>query len=209
MQKPLPERNRKKITHIKQISEDHCGPAVIEMLLDNLGYIFTQEEITSAAGAEKTIKRHGTRVDQLALAVHRLTPQLCFWYKERSTIRDLRTVIKDFHFPVGVEWQGLFEDDLDDEDDDEDYGHYSIVSHIDDSKRQIIIVDPYKTFVKQDRIVPIKLFRQRWWDWNEVVDPETGEAEYKIDDRLFFLISDKNMDFPEQLGMKRFNFPDA
>ncbi len=203
MPKQSPEKNRR-IRRIKQISEDHCGPAVIQMLLDNLGVFVSQEEITKAAGAEKTIKNKGTRVDQLGRAVNTLTPQFTFWYKEKSSIKDLRTVIKEHNYPVGVEWQGLFEDDLDDEDDETDYGHYSIISHIDDSKKQLIIVDPYKSFVDQDRIVPIKLFRKRWWDWNVFVDPETGESEYKEDIRLFFLITEKNQTFPLDIKMTEF-----
>jgi hypothetical protein len=50
------------------------------------------------------------------------------------------------NFAVGVEWQRLF-DDMDD--DDEDYGHYSIISHIDKGKDEIIVVDPYRDFVDQ------------------------------------------------------------
>ena len=39
------------------------------------------------------------------------------------------------------------------DDDDDDYGHYSIIAHIDKAKDELIVVDPYKDFVDQSRIV--------------------------------------------------------
>ena len=190
-----------RLRRIQQITENHCGPAVTQMLLENIGVNVSQEEITEAAGATHTIETHGTRVDQLAKAVHELAPIAKLWYKEKASVEDLEYVLNECKFPVGVEWQGLFEDM---DDDDEDYGHYSIIAHIDKVKDEIIVVDPYKDFVDQSRIVKMSLFLNRWWDFNEVKDLETGEKEFKKDEQLFFVVTPLSITFPAELGMQSF-----
>jgi hypothetical protein len=171
------------------------------MLLENIEVNVTQEDITEAAGATQTIETHGTRVDQLAKAVHQLAPAARLWYKEKATPEDLEYVLDVCKFPVGVEWQGLFDDE---DDDDEDYGHYSIISHIDKVKDELIVVDPYKDFVDQSRIVRMSVFLNRWWDFNEVKDPQTGKKEFKKDERLFFVVTPLAISFPAELGMQYF-----
>jgi ABC-type bacteriocin/lantibiotic exporter with double-glycine peptidase domain len=190
-----------RLRRIQQITENHCGPAVTQMLLENVGVNVSQEEITEAAGATHTIETHGTRVDQLAKAVHELAPIAKLWYKEKASVDDLEYVLEECKFPVGVEWQGLFEDMDDDED---DYGHYSIIAHIDKVKDEIIVVDPYKDFVDQSRIVKMSLFLDRWWDFNEVKDLETGEKTAKKDEQLFFVIAPLSVTFPAELGMQAY-----
>jgi len=202
MSKPLPDPKKfNRLRRIQQITENHCGPAVIQMLLENIGVDATQEEITEAAGATRTIETHGTRVDQLAKAVQQIAPIAKLWYKEKASLDNLEYVLDICKFPVGVEWQGLF-DDMDD--DDEDYGHYSIISHIDKVKDEIIIVDPYKDFVDQNRIVKMSLFLNRWWDYNEVKDPQTGEKYFKKDEQLFFVVAPLSVTFPDDLGMQAY-----
>jgi ABC-type bacteriocin/lantibiotic exporter with double-glycine peptidase domain len=186
---------------IEQISENHCGPAVIQMLLEYIGVEVTQEEITRAAGATRTIATHGTRVDQLAKAVHELAPGAKLWYKEKSRLEHLEYVLNENKFPVGVEWQGLFGDE---DDDDDDYGHYSIISHIDKEKKELIIVDPYKDFVNQNRIVKINVFQKRWWDYNEVKDPYTRKKVFKKDKQLFFVVAPITVTFPAELQMQAY-----
>lgn len=192
------------VPHIRQISESHCGAAVLEILLEILGEEFSQEEITAAADAEQSIEEHGLRIDQLALASSRLAPHLQFWYKYKSTLDDLRVVI-DRGYGVGVEWQGLFYESEEDEKEDGDYGHYSIVSHIDENKKMIIIVDPYKEFVHQDRIFPIDFFLRRWWDTNEIYDPVSGRTRIVEDVRLMFFVTFDNEEFPDHHGFKRYS----
>ena len=202
MSNPQPDPKKfSRLRRIEQITENHCGPAVIQMLLENIGVSATQEEITEAAGATRTIETHGTRVDQLAKAVHELAPIAKLWYKEHAGPDDLEYVLDTCKFPVGVEWQGLF-DDMDD--DDEDYGHYSIISHIDKGKDEIIIVDPYKDFVDQSRIVKMSNFLNRWWDFNEVKDLETGEKTFKKDEQLFFVVAPLSVTFPDELQMQAY-----
>ncbi|HSL28684.1 MAG TPA: cysteine peptidase family C39 domain-containing protein [Anaerolineales bacterium] len=199
----LPQDPKKfsRLRRIEQITENHCGPAVIQMLLENLGVSVTQEEITEAAGATHTIETHGTRVDQLARAVHELAPIAKLWFKDKATPEDLEYVLNECKYPVGVEWQGLFADM---DGDDEDYGHYSIIAHIDTAKDELIVVDPYKDFVDQSRIVKMSLFLDRWWDFNEVKDPETGVKEFKKDEQLFFVVVPLSVVFPVELGMQSY-----
>jgi len=200
MPNPQPDPKRfDRLRWIEQITENHCGPAVIQMLLENIGVTITQEAITEAAGATHTISSHGTRVDQLAKAVNELAPHARLWYKEKGTPADLEYVLEVCKFPVGVEWQGLF-GDVDEEDDD--YGHYSIISYIDKWKAELIVVDPYKDFVDQNRILKMNIFLNRWWDYNEIQDPESGERSFKKDEQLFFVVTPRAVSFPFELGMK-------
>jgi ABC-type bacteriocin/lantibiotic exporter with double-glycine peptidase domain len=204
MSSPLPNQPKRfsRLRIIQQISENHCGPAVIQMLLENIGVNVMQERITEAAGAADTIAEHGTRVDQLAKAVRELAPGARLWYKEKASLQNLKFVLEEPKFPVGVEWQGIFDDDPDE--DDDDYGHYSVVAHIDEQKDELIVMDPYKDFVDQNRIIKVSVFLNRWWDYNEVVDPRTGATAYKKDQDLFFVVVPVEFSFPAELGMQAY-----
>lgn len=199
----LPQKRFSHLRRIQQISDNHCGPAVLQMLLENIGINVTQEEITDAAGATATIVEHGTRVDQLAKAVRALAPDTGLWYKEKANVEDLVYVLDECKYPVGVEWQGLF-GEAGVEDDDDDYGHYSVITHIDKIKDELIVVDPYKDFVDQDRILKISVFLKRWWDYNEVKDPKTGKKKFKKDKQLFFVVTPLSVSFPAELQMQFF-----
>jgi ABC-type bacteriocin/lantibiotic exporter with double-glycine peptidase domain len=198
---PSDPRKFSRLRWIQQITENHCGPAVLEMLLGNIGVEVSQQEITDAAGATHTIETHGTRVDQLAKAVQQLVPIAKLWFKEKASLDDIFYVLEEAKYPVGVEWQGLFEDM---DDDDEDYGHYSIVAHIDKARGELIVVDPYKDYVDQNRIIKINTFQERWWDFNEVKDPQTGEKTFKKDEQLFFVVVPLAVTFPAELGMQAY-----
>lgn len=195
------------INRVTQISEDHCGPAVIQMLLGAIGLDFTQEEITSAAGAAETIEEFGTTVDQLGKAVTVLAPRAQFWYKFHASLDDVRYIL-DQGFPVGVEWQGLFYDSEEEEaaeaEDDHDFGHYSIISHMDDELQQLIIVDPYKDFVKQDRIIEYDFFQRRWWDLNDIRDSYSRQWQTIKDEQLLFFVTPKGTYLPKDMGFKAF-----
>lgn len=212
-----------------QISESHCGPAVIQMLLSNLDIDVTQAEISEAGGATSLIEMNGMRVDQLALAVHRLAPQALFFYKDHATISELVRVVHDYRYPAGVEWQGLFEDEPDsepgetqpdaaepagspeedqpedNETEDNDYGHYSLVIQAERRSRQLIIADPYKDYFSQARIFSFDLFDRRWYDFNEVTNPVSGQPVLVEDDHLIFVIVRRNVLFPYRMGMRTFN----
>lgn len=190
-----------------QISESHCGPAVIQMILNHLGIDVTQEEVAEMGGAASLIELNGMRVDQLALAVKKLAPTVDFWYKENSTLQELVNLIVVHRYPVGVEWQGLFDDTDDDDDDretgDDEYGHYSVVTHVHPRKRQLIIADPYKSFISQARVFDFEEFEERWYDYNEVTDPDTGKPSLVEDFHMMFIITPPGEVFPYKYGMKR------
>jgi hypothetical protein len=199
-----------------QISESHCGPAVIQMLLSNIGVEVTQEDIAEAGGATNLIAMNGMRVDQLGLAVERLAPQALFYYKDHCSIDELIKVVCDYHYPVGVEWQGVFEDEEDlgtagktillaaSETEDSDYGHYSLVVRADRRKRELIIADPYKDYFSQARVFSFDVFDRRWYDFNEVPDAVTGQPILLEDERLMFVIVQRNITFPRRIGMQLF-----
>ncbi len=199
------------LPNFMQISESHCGPAVIQMLLSNLGIELTQEAIAEAGGATQLIELNGMRVDQLALSVGKLAPQAKFWYKDHSRMRDLIQLVNKYRYPVGVEWQGVF-DDADEKDStggkngsetqDNDYGHYSVVTHADRRKKELIIVDPYKDYISQDRIFSFDEFKERWWDFNEITDPATGKSRLVEDYHMMFIVTPENVEFPRELEMK-------
>jgi hypothetical protein len=203
-----------------QISESHCGPAVIQMMLSDWGMDASQEEIAEAGGASRLIEMNGMRVDQLALAVHRLAPHLNFFYKDHATIDELARVVNEYRIPAGVEWQGVFEDSVEklsnetqslsqvldprseSKTEDEDYGHYSLVIHSDRRRRQLIIVDPYRDYFSKARVFSFTEFDQRWYDFNEVSDPVSGQPALVQDDHLFFIVVRRNVSFPRRLGMR-------
>ncbi|PIS16120.1 hypothetical protein COT62_00010 [Candidatus Roizmanbacteria bacterium CG09_land_8_20_14_0_10_41_9] len=202
MQKILPNPARKiQIRRVPQISDDHCGPAVLQMLLDNLGIEISQEKIAEAAGVLETIKIYGTRIDQLGSALKKLAPQVRLWYKKDSTLDNIRILLREHAYPVGVEWQGIFERE-EEEDDETDYGHYSMITHIDDERKALIIVDPYRDFVSQDRIISISQFLKRWWDTNEITDRITGKKHYQEDNKLLFIVTPRDVSFPRELQMQ-------
>jgi hypothetical protein len=186
-----------------QISESHCGPAVIQMLLDPLGIEVTQQAVAEAGGASDLIEQDGMRVDQLHRAVRYLAPQTCFWYKDHATMDELVRIVADYDYLVGVEWQGLFEDTLEEETEDGEYGHYSVVTMADSKSRLLGIVDPYKDFRLQDRIFPFDFFMSRWWDLNDFPDPRTGKERLIEDRQMMFIITPNEETFPQVLGMKK------
>jgi hypothetical protein len=186
-----------------QIGESHCGPAVIQMLLHTLGIEVDQDAVAEAGGAHDLIEQHGMRVDQLARAVRQLAPKTWFWYKDHSTIEDLVRIVADYDYYVGIEWQGLFEDTLEDETQDGDYGHYSVITTADPISRKLVIADPYKDFRSQDRVFTFEFFMSRWWDTNDVPDPLTGKDRLVEDRQMMFLITPEEETFPRLLGMKK------
>jgi ABC-type bacteriocin/lantibiotic exporter with double-glycine peptidase domain len=190
------------VRQIQQISESHCGPAVLQMLLDSIGVVVTQNEIVAAAGAEKTLDEEGVRIEQLAHASHVLAPQTSFWQKYNATLDDIRYLLHR-GIVVGVEWKGLFYDSEDEEDEDGDYGHFSVIAHLDEQRQALVIVDPYKDFANQDRIFPIATFMRRWWDENEIVDPFSGKKQIVEDRHALFFVTAADEILPSERSFQR------
>ncbi len=187
-----------------QITDSHCGPAVIEMLLSNLGIEKTQEEITEASDAINSIEEKGVTVEQMAKAVDKLAPEVILYYKEYGSISDIEILLREYSLPVGVEWQGLFYENEKEEEKGEDYGHYSVVTHVDYKKKALIIVDPYKDFVSSDRIISIYKFMNRWYDTNELKDPLNDDPILMRDERLLFVVSPVDPKMRGKLGLKSY-----
>lgn len=190
---------------VRQMSESHCGPAVLEMLLSHLNIATTQDEITHFARVEHRIEEHGTSVLDLARAVRYGFPQVQFWYKDHARVEDLETLVHDFHYPVGVEWQGLFYDTAEEEEEavdqgaTADFGHYAVVKHIDREQDIILVTDPYHSFANQDRFFDLSWFVERWWDDNEI--SANGYTRFVRDSRMMFIVTPKGTYFPKLLGM--------
>ncbi|MCC7451173.1 MAG: hypothetical protein IT324_27420 [Anaerolineae bacterium] len=188
----------------EQITESHCGPAVIQMLLSNVNVPVTQGEVAQAGGAEALIELNGMRVDQLAQAVRTLAPQAQFWYKDHATLDDATRLVAEYRYPVGIEWQGIFDAEGQEiEDPQPDYGHYSVITFIDKDKDVLIIVDPYKSYATQDRIFTLSEFEARWYDYNAVPDSATGQSRSVEDFHMMFTVTPREETFPEMLGMQR------
>jgi hypothetical protein len=201
-----------------QLSESHCGPAVIQMMLSALGMDVSQETIVDAAGIGDRLEEHGSRVDQLALAIKRLVPELRFYYKDHATLDDVVRIVEQEGYPVGVEWQGLFEGQPeseeaqatgapllpDSESQDGDYGHYSLVIRVSPERRVLIIADPYKDYIAQDRIFTFREFDSRWYDYNEVPNPQSRRKKYVKDDHMLFVIVPPNETFPAEIGLRQY-----
>jgi len=196
------------IHQVTQISESHCGAAVLQMLLETLGVTTDQRTIAEAARVENTIEEHGMRIDQIATACNRIAPHLTFWYKYYSSVEDIKYLLQR-EIAIGVEWQGLFYQSLEEEEEEgkeeTDYGHYSIISFYDEELQQLVLVDPYKDFANQNRVFDLDVFLERWWDTNEIIDHYTTRREIVEDNRLLFFITDSTEVMPEEMGFKQFN----
>lgn len=180
----------------RQITVSHCGPAVLSMLLSHCGSEVGQDVLVEAAEVRHALDDYGITVEEMARAVKAVTPQLQFWYKEHATIDDIEKIVDIHNYPVGIEWQGVFY-----EDEDEDNGHYSIVTHVDTQNKIITIADPYSRFAGVDRSFHIEEFEGRWWDENDVYDPTLGQRRGVRDERMIFIITPKGEDFPTIFGM--------
>lgn len=184
------------VKRVRQITASHCGPATLEMLLSKLGVSSSQTQLADAGGGNKKIINHGMTVGEMAEAINRLYPDLTFWYKFNADLYDLRYIVELYHYPVGVEWQGEFDHD----DDDDDPGHYGVVTHVDMEREFLLIADPY--YPIRDRSFKTEDFNDRWWDINEIADPVLNQSKKVYDDHLMFIITPKSAEFPLSIGMK-------
>lgn len=153
--------------------------------------------ITQAAGVTEKVADYGMIYPEMALAVQRLAPDFTFWYKKNASLNDLVKLVKVYEVPVGVEWQGVFE-----EDEDDDNGHYSVVTEADVKNNLMRIADPYGRYAGKDRSFTLSFFMERWWDTNDITDPLTGMVRKVEDYRVSFVVVPEESDFPAELGMK-------
>lgn len=206
---------------VRQETGSYCGPAVVEMLVGNLGKTVTQVEVVEACEAKETVMEFGIPLVDLAKGVKRLFPRLAIWEKHSSTIEDIKAMV-DAGYPVVVDWQGIFTED---EYGDEiwntrnkfgslvskfkkepvsigDQGHYCIVVDIDIKKGFMEFVDPYGHYAGKSRFVAIWEFEERWWDDRIGLDKD-GKKKLIVENKLMFVISVRSDSFLKTVGMKK------
>lgn len=180
-----------------QINSYYCGPATIQMLLSFYDVVIEQQQVVDYLGINDKIINYGTTIQELGTFVKDLYPQYQFWYKLNSSISELSQLINDYHYPVGVEWQGIFDypdkESFDDEDDDP--GHLAVITGINTNKNYIYIADPDAHYAGTDRQFSVLQFERRWWDINEINHQEVDDYH-----GLFF-ITPYNISFPDNLQL--------
>jgi len=192
---------------VPQITESHCGPAVLELALSFIGKKVAQEDVVTAAKVKKRIMKHGMLPSQLALAVEKLAPDVKFWFSHPATNEDLNALLHKYHWPVIVNWQGLFYDTLEEEmvhNPDGEHGHYSIVVDLDMAKDQIVISDPYPEYASKYRTFSFEWFETRWWDVDHIISKKNGKLHSWYTKRLMMVITPQDATFPAKIGMKTF-----
>lgn len=202
-----------KLKRHRQSTGYFCGPAAMQMLLSIYDVTAGQSEIAKAGSSLDRVGRLGMSSEELARATHVLAPNLAFWVKRDSSLSDIEMIIKKHKVPVGIDWQGIFEEfeygnelniyaDDSEEDDGSigDQGHYVVVVDIDTKNGFIRLADPYGHYSGKDRFIPLDEFEERWWD--DLSEKEGGIRKYTFESKLMFLVVPKNEMWPEELGMK-------
>lgn len=185
---------------VRQASSSHCGPAALEMLASFCGFKISQKQFEAALGVGRHFYTHGMTIDQMGKVTEKLLPpHLHFWYKHESSMEELEQLVEQEQQPVGIEWQGVFEEEADDDD-----GHYSVVTHLNLEEDLIVIADPYGRYAGNDRIFRAQFFQQRWWDTNEVFDPRIGRQCRVRDLHSLFVIAPDSLTFPQRYSLTRY-----
>jgi hypothetical protein len=184
---------------VRQIDVYSCGPAVVSALFTFLGIKVSQKRVIASLRAQNKIRSVGLNVKDLARATSAVSNgNFVFWKKQGGRISEVATIIDKYKFPVGVEWQGVFY-----EDEDEDNGHYGIITEVDKSVGYLRMADSFSKFAGVDRRFRIKDFEKRWWDQNEVRVEGTSRKRTITDKKMLFVITPKNASWPGKLGMKK------
>jgi len=210
-----------KLSRSRQQTETYCGPATMQMLLSHYGITIQQQQVVDAAGVQATVELHGVPVNDLAKVVKIVAPEMKFWVKRFGTITELKKIVREYNYPVGVDWQGIFEiaDEYDKtgylgvteealaeagysyESNDGTHGHYCVVVDVDTNENYIQLADPYGHYAEKDRFIRIQEFSNRWWDQDIRIDAMTGKEVVTDECRTFFVIVPANITFPEEMGM--------
>lgn len=196
--KPFPSMAR-----TKQISIYACGPATLQMLFSFLKIRVSQTSLIKSIRAWNKIKLFGIDIKDMAKAAGIVGKKnTCFWRKEFSTIKDLDLIINKYKYPVGVEWQGIFY-----ENEDEDSGHYGVITKIDKGSGYLRLSDPYFnnyfSYKDTDRKLKISEFKKKWWDNNEIKIAGRSKTRTITDTRMMFVITPKAETWPKKIGMVR------
>lgn len=192
MGKPFPSMAR-----VREISNYSCGPATLEMLLSFVKCRFSQRAIIKSIRVQSKIRVYGIDINDMARATRIAGKgKLAFWRKRDSRVRDIALAIDKYKFPVGIEWRGDFY-----ENDDEDLGHYGVVTKVNKERGYLRIADPYFNsafkYNDLDRKYDTSEFVKKWWDTNFV------KGRNLKDKKMMFVITPEGESWPKKLGMKR------
>ena len=188
-----------KMARVKQITVYNCGPAVLATLYSFLGVKASQRGIIASLRVQNKIKNVGMSMKDLGRGSHIIGKgAFVFWKKNRAKMSDVETILKKYKYPVGVEWQGVFYEDA-----DEDDGHYAVITEVNKGSGFLRIADPFYKFAGVDRRFRIKDFIKRWWDINEVHIAGTSKKRNIVDRRVMFVITPEGETFPNKVGMTR------
>jgi hypothetical protein len=198
MAKKSNNHNFPTLHRVRQLTDDHCGPAVVEIMASYIGINVDQDAIVLAAGAKQSIKKRVMTMAEIGTGFIKLFPECTFWFKHKATVHDLDKLVNQFHYPIGVEWQGDFgkyayKDD----------GHYCVITAIDITQNIIVLSDPFYYFSGKDRTFQLDNFIGRWWDINDIIDPITLTVTPVKDTRLLFFLTKKEQIFPQELHLHR------
>jgi hypothetical protein len=186
---------------VKEISNYSCGPATLEMLLSFVGVKAVQTRLIKSIRAQNKVKLYGLGINDMAKAVSIAgKKKLTFWKKQKAGISEIYLIIEKYKYPVGVEWQGDFY-----ENEDEDKGHYGVVTKIDRKAGFLRIADPYFNssfhYEDLDRKYEISAFVKKWWDVNEIKISGTSRTRSVKDTRMMFVVTPRGESWPKKLGM--------
>ena len=182
-----------KMERVRQASSSHCGPAVLVTLFSNFDIKVSQRSIVASLRAQNKIKKFGFNMVDMGKATKIIAKgKFSFWKKTNAKVSDLDAAVNKHKSPVGVEWQGVFY-----EDEDEDNGHFSVITKIDKKSGYLRIADPYYKFAGVDRKFKTREFEKRWWDENVI------KGRNLHDKRVMFVIVPKGETWPKKLGMKK------
>lgn len=196
--KPFPGMAR-----VREISNYSCGPATLVMMLSFVGVKASQTSLTRSIRAQNKIRQYGIDVKDMAKAAKAAgKDKIVFWKKHFATVNDLDLAVNKFKHPVGVEWLGDFY-----EREDEDKGHYTVVTKVDKKAKILRISDPYFNsyfdYDDLDRKYEISEFYKKWWDVNEIAVAGTNKRRKVKDTRVLFVITKRGENWPKKLGMTK------
>ncbi len=202
-----------KLGRVRQLNGSYCGPAALQILLSHFGIQADQNMLVDAATTRKHVMITGMSIELLAEAVKNTYPAYSLWVKRDSTIMDVEKMVREFNYPVGVDWQGVFEKNeyhdpyIADDDYSEmdkmvrgDEGHYCVITDVDMTKNFVRMMDPYGHYAEQDRFYEVHEFLNRWWDDRTDKLPD-GSKKYVFEKRLMFVVVPKSVRIPETMGM--------
>lgn len=200
---------------VRQINNSFCGPATLQILLSHFGLSADQYKLVEAATTREHALRKGMSIELLAMAIRNLYPEYRLWAKRETSIADLEKMVREYNYPVGVDWQGIFEGDDYPDDHETIYtslpgedesmckgetGHYSVIVDADRSKNYVRMLNPYGHYADNDQLIDLNDFLKRWWD-DRMDYFEDGTNKYVYENKLMFVVVPVGVTIPESLGM--------